>query len=130
MTTFLPLSLGKSRPLSTAIPSYPADKVPFMLQYNDLKHLSAMTEAAADEAERLRKLYRRKTKVNNELRQRMLSTAVGHIEDIMVPVRSEVGKLSYREVSPEIDERLRAASKRAQLERHKLLKMLGVRARH
>jgi autonomous glycyl radical cofactor GrcA len=101
-----------------------------MLQYNDLKHLSAMTEAAADEAERLRKLYRRKTKVNNELRQRMLSTAVGHIEDIMVPVRSEVGKLSYREVSPEIDERLRAASKRAQLERHKLLKMLGVRARH
>ena len=130
MTIFLPLSLGKSRPLSTAPPSYPAAKVFFMLQYNDLKHLSEMTEAAADEAERLRKLYRRKTKVNNDLRKKMLTAAVEHIELVMVPVRSEVGKLSYREVSADLDERLRAASKRAQLERHKLLKMLGVRARH
>jgi hypothetical protein len=89
-----------------------------------------MTEAAADEAERLRKLYRRKTKVNNDLRKKMLTAAVEHIELVMVPVRSEVGKLSYREVSTDLDERLRAASKRAQLERHKLLKMLGVRARH
>lgn len=101
-----------------------------MLQYNDLKHLSEMTEAAADEAERLRKLYRRKTKVNNDLRKKMLTAAVEHIELVMVPVRSEVGKLSYREVSADLDDRLRAASKRAQLERHKLLKMLGVRARH
>lgn len=130
MTIFLPLSLRKSRPLSTAPPSYPADKVLFMLQYNDLKHLSEMTEAAADEAERLRKLYRRKTKVNNDLRKKMLSAAVEHIEHVMVPVRSEVGKLTYREVPAATADRLRVASKRAQLERHKLLKMLGVRARH
>ena len=101
-----------------------------MLQYNNLKHLSEMTEAAAAEAERLRKLYRRKTKVNNDLRQKMLSAAVEHIEQVMVPVRAEVGKLSYRNVEPSTDERLRMASKRAQLERHKLLKMLGRRARH
>lgn len=130
MTIFLPLSLGKSRPLSTAKPSYPAANVLSMLQYNDLKHLSQMTEAAADEAERLRKLYRRKSKVNNEIRRRMLSAAVENIEQVMIPVRSEVGKLTYREVPADIDDRLRAASKRAQLERHKLLKMLGVRARH
>jgi hypothetical protein len=101
-----------------------------MIQYNDLKHLSQMAEAAADEAARVRKLYRRKSKINNEIRQRMLSAAVENIEQIMAPVRSEVGKLTYRDVAPDLDERLRAASKRAQLERHKLLKMLGVRARH
>ncbi|CAB4182893.1 hypothetical protein UFOVP1328_54 [uncultured Caudovirales phage] len=94
-----------------------------------IEDLITALNAAREEGERLRKLYRRKTKADNPLRVKMLKLAVDNIDFVMVEVRSNMGRLAYLNLSPKLEASFIKASKLAQLERHKILKMLGVRAR-
>jgi len=100
-----------------------------MVDTTRIELLIEQATTASTEAIRLRKLYRRRTKSGSETRQQNLAAAVDDIEAVMKDIRSEMGRLSYLHLPPKLEDSFRESSRQAQLERHKLLKMLGLRAR-
>ena len=100
-----------------------------MVDTTRIQILIEKADAASAEAVRLRKLYRRRTKSGSETRQQNLAAAVDDIQAVMKDIRSEMGRLSYLHLPPKLEDSFRESSRQAQLERHKLLKMLGLRAR-
>lgn len=95
-----------------------------MLDATYIQTLIERADAAANEAERLRKFYRRSHKRASELRVKQLTAALDNIAEASRPIRSTMGRLPYIRISAALEDQLRDASQRLQSERRKLSKML------
>jgi hypothetical protein len=95
-----------------------------MMDATYIETLVDRAEAAAAEAERLRKFYRRRHKRTSELRVKQLTAALEDLTEAAAPVRSAMGRLPYMRISAALEERLRDTSLSLQSERRKISKML------
>jgi hypothetical protein len=91
-----------------------------------VRALIEQADAILAECKSIRALFRRSTKRGNPFRNESLTASVNAISSIMVPVRSEMGRISYLSLGDQLEDQLRATSRQLQLERQKLRKMLGI----
>ena len=91
-------------------------------------HINSIIEAAEEaitSAAFLRRTIRRKTKRGDARRATALTAAIENLEEAMIPIRSEMGRLSFLNLSARLEAKLRQTSLDCQGERKRLLKMLG-----
>ncbi len=85
-------------------------------------------QAAVENAERVRKVHRRRTARGTEQREADLQLALDRLKDAMKPLRSEIGRFPYGPNTPEAArnrELIYESSRTIQRERRKLWKMLS-----
>lgn len=85
-------------------------------------------QAAVENAERVRKVHRRRTPRGSDQREADLRAALDRLKDAMRPLRSEIGRFPYGPATPEAErnrEIIYEASRAIQRERRKLWKMLN-----
>jgi hypothetical protein len=84
-------------------------------------------QQAVENAQRVRKVHRRRSTKGSEQREADLRLALERLRDAMKPLRSEIGRFPYGPSTPEAErnrERIYEASRAIQAERRKLWKML------
>jgi hypothetical protein len=99
--------------------------VPLMTDAELQQALETAT-ATVEYAQQVRKFHRRRTEKQSLQRRQDIDIALGRIKDAMVPLRSFLGRFSYRpqtQASHASYERVSAASQALQAERRKLWKM-------
>ncbi len=91
----------------------------------EITELSAKAPELIEKAESVRKKHRRRSVRTSPQRRADFEPVIGEISELMVSIRSALGKLLWYEVPIAIEERLKDASHRLQVERAKLRRMLG-----
>lgn len=94
-----------------------------MILYETLETDIEAAEGVRQEAATWRAENRWKVKADDPDRQAALGSILDQIDDVMVPLRSHIGRLIWEPVQQELETRLREVSTGLQYERRQLKKM-------